>query len=100
MSARKAAEDETPADAGEPPINLIEVAIGPALEHRAYAAAVAHAMALSAENTVAAQQTGDQIGATVTGKSVNRILTGPLPGLVPSGESAETEFDPDSQKET
>ena len=105
MSAKKATEDEAPVDAGEPPINLIDVAIGPALEHRAYVAVVARAMALAAENAAAAQQTSDRIAATVTGKTVNRILTSPLPGLVPnivvaSGAGAEPELDPNSQKET
>ena len=87
MSAKKADEDETPTEAGAPPVNLLELAVGPALEHRAYAAATARAMALAAENALALQHANGELAISATGKSVSRILDGPLPGLIPSGDA-------------
>ena len=100
MSAKKAGGDGTPSEAAvDPPFDLVTIAAGLALEHRAYAAGVGRAMAMAAENAVSQQQTNDSIAATVTGKSVNRILTGPLAGLVP-GPDDNLERDPHSQKES
>ncbi len=99
MSAKKAGGDEMPSEAVDPPFDLVTIAASLALEHRAYAAGVGRAMAIAAENAVSQQQTNDSIAATATGKSVNRILTGPLPGLVPLQDD-NLERDPHSQKES
>ena len=96
MSARKAAEDETPAAAGDAPVNLLDLAVGLALEHRAFAAATARAMALGAENALALQQANGELAISATGKSVSRILDGPLPGLIPSSD--DTQPDPDTHR--
>ncbi|HWF76653.1 MAG TPA: RebB family R body protein [Caulobacteraceae bacterium] len=101
MSARKTAEDEASTDAGDLPFDLREAAVAPALEHRAYAAAIARAMGISAENAVALQQANGELAVVATGKSVNQILASLRPSAITrGGRAGDIEPHPVKQKES
>jgi len=100
MSARKAAEVETSAEEVDPALDLTAVASGLALAHRDYAVGIANAMAVAAENAIALQQANGELALTATGKSVNTILNGPLPGLLPRQADNLASTTPTAQKDS
>jgi len=100
MSARKAAEVETSAEEVDPALDLTAVASGLALAHRDYAVGIANAMAVAAENAIALQQANGELALTATGKSVNTILNGPLPGLFPRQADNLASTTPTAQKDS